>query len=45
MRLITETIAISQKTCWLRPYQISEWESGSYIIASRKDNWWGDDIH
>ena len=26
----------------LGPYQISEWESGSYIIASRKDNWWGD---
>jgi peptide/nickel transport system substrate-binding protein len=26
----------------LGPYQITEWESGSYIIASRKENWWGD---
>ncbi len=31
------------KLVGLGPYQISEWESGSYIIASRKDNWWGDD--
>jgi peptide/nickel transport system substrate-binding protein len=26
----------------LGPYQISEWETGSYIIASKKENWWGD---
>lgn len=26
----------------LGPYQISSWEAGSYIIAQRKDNWWGD---
>ncbi len=26
----------------LGPYQITEWESGSYIIASTKENWWGD---
>lgn len=26
----------------LGPYQISEWETGSYIIAKKKENWWGD---
>jgi peptide/nickel transport system substrate-binding protein len=26
----------------LGPYQISEWETGSYIIATKKENWWGD---
>lgn len=26
----------------LGPYQITEWETGSYIIASKKENWWGD---
>ena len=26
----------------LGPYQITDWETGSYIIASRKENWWGD---
>ena len=26
----------------LGPYQIAEWETGSYIIAKRKENWWGE---
>ena len=26
----------------LGPYQITEWETGSYIIATKKENWWGD---
>ena len=26
----------------LGPYQISEWETGSYIIAKKKENWGGD---
>ena len=26
----------------LGPYQVSEWETGSYITISRKNNWWGD---
>ena len=43
-RLIMETIDTKpNKLVGLGPYQITEWETGSYIIASRKDNWWGDD--
>ena len=26
----------------LGPYQVTEWETGSYITVAKKDNWWGD---
>ncbi len=31
-----------QKLVGLGPYQVSEWESGSYITIAKKENWWGD---
>ena len=26
----------------LGPYQVSEWETGSYITVTKKENWWGE---
>ena len=31
-----------QRLVGLGPYQVSEWESGSYITIAKKENWWGD---
>ena len=32
-----------QRLVGLGPYQVSEWESGSYITIAKKENWWGDE--